>query len=397
MAGDCRAFQFVLSPTVKQQRALAALLAEQCRLYNAALEERRGAWRLERRTVSRFDQYKTLTGMADQEPALLSFGVTVARGTLLRLDRAFRGFFRRVAAGQPAGFPRFRSVSRFDSVEWPDTNGWKLDESCGRLYVRGVGHVKVRAHRPIRGAPKTITVARVGKRWKVTVFCVGVPAQPLPMTGKVIGVDVGVTVAAALSDGRVIANPRHLAASTDELARARKLVASRQPGSRRRAKAAAAVGVVHRRIANRRRDFLHKQSRALVNEHDLIVIEDLRITNMTRRPKPVADEFGGFAPNGAAAKAGLNRSILDVGWGRFRAMLAYKAEEAGRQLIVINPRHTSQTCAECGYIDKRNRDGAVFECRRCGHCDNADVNAARNIIRAGLAQRLARGANRAVA
>jgi putative transposase len=123
----------VLTPTVKQRQALDRLLVEQCRLYNAALEERRGAWRWERRSVSRYEQYKNLTGLAEQEPALLGFGVTVARGTLLRLDRAFQAFFRRVKAGETPGFPRFRSVRRFDSVEWPDVSGWRLDEGSRRL------------------------------------------------------------------------------------------------------------------------------------------------------------------------------------------------------------------------------------------------------------------------
>lgn len=119
----------MLDPTVKQRQALDRLLVEQCRLYNAALEERRGAWRLERRSVTRFEQYKTLTGLGEQEPALLAFGITVARGTLLRLDRAFQAVFRRVKAGEAPGFPRFRSWRRFDSAEWPDTVGWKLNES----------------------------------------------------------------------------------------------------------------------------------------------------------------------------------------------------------------------------------------------------------------------------
>jgi putative transposase len=376
---------------------LVSLLVEQCRLYNAALEERRGAWRLERRTVTRFEQYRTLTGLADQEPALMAFGVTVARGTLLRLDRAFGGFFRRVAAGEVPGFPRFRSVRRFDSVEWPDRIGWKLDEAAGRLYLQGVGHVKIGLHRPVRGTPKTITVARVGRRWQVTVFCTDVPARPLPTAGEEIGVDVGVTVALALSDGRVVDNPRHLRSRTEALARAQRVLSGGRPGSNRRRKAGEAVAVVHRRIANQRRDFLHKQSRALVNDYDLIVIEDLRINDMTRRPKPIPDAGGGFAANGAAAKAGLNKSILDVGWGRFGSMLAYKAEEAGRQLVVVNPRHTSQTCAHCGHVDKDSRHGTVFRCVGCGHEDHADVNAAVNILRAGQAQRLARGANRVVA
>lgn len=395
--GGCRAFQFMLDPTVKQRQSLDRLLVEQCRLYNAALEERRGAWRWERRSVSRFEQYRTLTGLADQEPALLGFGITVARGTLLRLDRAFQAFFRRVKAGQTPGFPRFRSQRRFDSVEWPDITGWKLDEASKRLYLRGVGHVKVRLHRPVRGTPKTITVRRVGRRWQVTVFCTNVPAQPLPATGRDVGIDVGVTVLAALSDGRVIDNPRHVRRTEDRLASARRLVAGRQRGSARRRRAAERVAALHRTVRNQRRDFLHKLSRSLVDEHDLIAVENLSITAMTRRPKPAPDPAGGYAANGAAAKAGLNKSILDAGWRTLIAMLAYKAEDAGRHLIAVNPRHTSQTCARCGHIDRENRHGTVFRCIACGHDDHADVNAAVNILRAGQAQRLEREANRAVA
>jgi putative transposase len=376
---------------------LHRLLVEQCRLYNAALEERRGAWRLERRSVTRFDQYRTLTGLAAQEPALMAFGVTVARGTLLRLDRAFQAFFRRARAGERPGFPRFRSWRRFDSVEWPDARGWKLDEGSRRLYLQGVGQVKLRLHRPLRGMPRTITVRRLGRRWQVTVFCVDVPAQPLPATGVDVGLDVGVTHLAALSTGELVDNPRHLRSSEERLARAQRLVAGRTRGSARRRSAAGLLGVQHRTIANQRRDFLHKLSRSLVNDHDLIAIEDLRITNMTRRPKPRPDGDGAFAPNGAAAKGGLNKSILDAGWATLLAMLTYKAEDAGRQLVAVNPRYTSQTCPLCGLVDVANRHGTAFQCIGCGHSDHADVNAAVNILRAGQALRLEREANRAVA
>jgi len=125
----------------------------------------------------------------------------------------------------------------------------------------------------------------------------------------------------------------------------------------------------------------------LVNRYDTIVIEDLRIVNMTRRPAPRPNDQGGHDPNGAAAKAALNRSILDAGWGILERMLVYKAEDAGRELVRVDPRHTSQRCAQCDSVDRGNRDGAVFRCRSCGHSDHADINAARNILRAGLAQR----------
>ena len=328
---------------------------------------------------------------------MLGFGVTVARGTLLRLDRAFQAFFRRVKAGETPGFPRFRSWRRFDSVEWPDVTGWKLNEDSRRIYLQGVGRVKVRLHRPLRGTPKTITVRRIGHRWQVTLFCTNVPAQPLPATGRQVGVDVGVTVLAGLSDGRLIDNPRHLRASEERLAGAHQLVAGRRRGSSRRRRAGERVERLHRKIRNQRRDFLHKLSRSLVNDHDLIAVEKLAITNMTRRPKPMPDDLGGFAPNGAAAKSGLNQSILDAGWGTLITMLTYKAEDAGRYLVAVNSRHTSQTCSHCGQVDRDSRHRTVFRCVGCGHEAHADVNAAVNILRAGLAQRLEREANRAIA
>jgi putative transposase len=132
-----------------------------------------------------------------------------------------------------------------------------------------------------------------------------------------------------------------------------------------------------------------------VNRYDTIVHEDLKIENMVRRPKPVPNGEGGFEPNGAAAKAGLNREILAAGWGVLLRMIADKAEEAGREVITVNPQHTSQTCPQCGHIDRENRDRAKFRCRQCGHQDHADINAAYNILRAGLALRHEREANNA--
>lgn len=150
MGSRCRAFRFQLQPTVKQTFAFERLLVGQRELYNAALQERRGAWNWNRRSVTRFEQYRTLTALREVRPEILAFGVTVCRGTLNRLDLAFKAFFRRVRAGQTPGFPRFQGRNRFDSVSWPDAAGWKLDEHQRRLYVQGVGHVKYRKNRPVR-------------------------------------------------------------------------------------------------------------------------------------------------------------------------------------------------------------------------------------------------------
>jgi putative transposase len=378
----------LVSPTVRQRAALEALLGVQCELYNAALEERRGAWRWERRSVSYVDQCRTLTALREVRPEVLAAGVTVCRGTLRRLDWAFAAFFRRCREGERPGYPRFRPRSRWDSLQWEDRNGWRLDEATRRLHLHGIGALKVRLHRPLRGTPKAITMRREGRRWWVAVRCVDVPAEPLSRTGRQVGIDLGVRVLVATSDGALFANDRFGRRAADQLARAQQALDTKQRGSQRRRLARERVAAAHRRIRNRRTDALHQLSRRLVNDHDLIVHEQLTITNLVRRPKrrPDPDHPGGYARNGASAKTALNRSIQDAGWGQLLAMIAYKAESAGRTVIAVDPRHTSRTCAHCGHRSAANRRGAVFECQACGHVAHADTNAAVNILRAGRAQ-----------
>jgi putative transposase len=382
----CRSVKYLLTPTVRQRAGLVGLLGLQCELYNAALEERRGAWRWEHRSVSYVDQCRTLTTLRGVRPEVLSAGVTLCRGTLRRLDWAFAAFYRRCLAGQRPGYPRFRSWSRWDSLQWEDHNGWRLDPGAKRLHLMGVGGIKMRLHRPIRGIPKAITVRREGRRWWVTIRCTDVPAEPLPATGRQVGIDLGVTVLVATSDGTLITNDRHAQRAADRLARAQRDLATKQRGSQHRRRAVERVAAAHRRVRNRRADTLHQLSRRLVNDHDLIVHEQLAVANLVRRPKPRPDGAGGYEPNGATAKTGLNRCIHDAGWGHLLAMIAYKAESAGRTVIAVDPRNTSRTCADCGHVSAGNRRGAVFECQACGHQAHADTNAAINILRAGRAQ-----------
>ncbi len=382
----CRSFRYRLSPTVRQRAALEVLLGSQCELYNAALEERRGAWKWEHRSVSYVDQCRTLTGLREVRPEILSGGVTVCRGTLRRLDCAFAAFYRRCRAGQTPGYPRFRPRSRWDSLQWEDRKGWRLDPAVHRLHLLGIGGVKVRLHRPIRGTPKAITVRREGRRWWVTLRCVDVPAQPLPATGRQVGIDLGVRVLVATSDGALLVNDRHAQRAASSLARAQRDLATKQRGSANRRRAVERVAAAHRRVRNRRNDSLHRLSRRLVNDHDLIVHEALGVSKLTRRPKPRPDGTGGYEPNGAGAKAGLNRCLHDAGWGTLTSMIAYKAESAGRTVIAVDPRHTSRTCAHCGHRAAGNRRGVVFECQACAHRAHADTNAAINILRAGRAQ-----------
>jgi putative transposase len=378
-----RSFQYLLQPTARQARALEHLLAVQCEAYNSALEERREAWKRGIR-ITRFDQFAQLKDLHEARPDFLQYGVTVARGTLTRLDRAFSGFFRRVAAGQKPGFPRFRARSRFDSVSYEDVTGWKLKEPDRRLYLQGIGHVKIKLHRSLRGVPKTLHIRRDGRRWTATVQCADVPAQPLAPSNREAGFDLGIANLAVSSDGEFFQNPRHLARGAEALAAAQQALARKQRGSKRRKQAVRRVAAQHRRIANRRRDVLHQLSRRLVNTYDLLVFEDLKIANMTRSAKRTPQQPGCRV----AQKAGLNREILASSWGAFISMIAYKAEDAGRELIVVNPKGTSQRCSSCGHTEAANRPSqAEFRCQACGFSLHADLNAACNILWLGSSLR----------
>jgi putative transposase len=323
---------------------------------------------------------------------------TCERAAIRRLDRAFQRFFDRVKAGQKPGYPRFKGYGWWDSIEWPAKNGARWDSvphpTVTRVYLQGIGHVRVHQHRPVRGRVKTITVKREAGRWYVVLSCGDVPADPLEPVGSAVGIDLGVASFLTTSDGRHVPNPRYLAASTERLTAAQRDLARKKRGSTRRRKAIAKVARLHGKVRRQRLDHAHKTALALVRDHDLIVHEDLRITNMVRRPEPRPDGDGDYLPNGATAKAGLNKSIHDAGWGIFLRVLFAKAESAGRHVTAVNSRHTSQRCAECAHVAAGNRvTQAEFRCLACGHQAHADVNAARNILRAGLALQEARDAS----
>jgi putative transposase len=364
------------------------MLALQCELYNAALEERRGAWRVAHRSVSYFDQCAELTTLDEVRPEVLAFGVTVCRGTLKRLDRAYAAFYRRGRAGQTPGFPRYRSRHRFASLQWEDRSGWKLKPEVNRLRVHGLGEVKVRLHRETKGISKAISIKREGRRWFLSVRCADVPAYPRPTTGREVGVDLGAVELVATSDGSLVHAPHFERRGADRLAVAQRELATKVRGSKRRERARKRVAAHHRAIRNRRHNFAHQLSRQLVNDYDVIVVEHLAISSLTRRSKPRPGVDGSFEPNGATAKSALNRTIQDAGWGELLSRLAYKAEDAGRELRVVDPKGTSQRCARCGHTDRRNRrTRAAFHCLACGHNAHADINAARNILGAGRAPR----------
>jgi len=388
--GVRRAYRFRLRPTARQHVALGHCLASHRELYNAALQERRDAWRLRETTVSYGDQSAQLKEIREVRPDIAAWSFSSQQATLRRLNRAFAGFYRRVRAGETPGYPRFKSPHRFDSVEWPkDGDGCRWQPEIRRVYLQGIGQVKVTVHRQIQGRVKTIQIRREGRHWMLILSCDEVPTRPLEPTRAAVGVDVGIASFATTSDGQHVPNPGWGRVAAARLGTAQQVLARKKRGSNNRRRARATVAGRHRKLANQRRNFHHHTARALVVRYDLLVVEDLRIRNLVRRPapRPDPDHPGGFLANGAAAKTGLNRSIHDAGWAQFVSILRAKAEEAGRVVIDVDARHTSDRCEACGHTPRENRaTQAVFSCRGCGHTVNADEHAARNILRAGLAR-----------
>ncbi|WP_326791398.1 transposase [Streptomyces sp. NBC_00841] len=392
-----RAYKFLIRPTVGQTIALGEMLRDHCSLYNGALQERRDAYRHVSKTSIKYGmqsaQLKEIRVHDPERQGRWSFSSQQA--TLRRLGKAFAAFFRRVKAGETPGYPRFRGVNWFDTVDFPkDGDGCRWDSTphdpVTRVRFQGVGHVKVNQHRPVVGKVKTVSLKREGKRWYVILTAEQTAPKPLPATGSVVGIDMGIANFLADSGGEFIENPRHGRKAAAKLEAAQQAVARCKRRSNRRKKAVQKVADLHRKVRRQRLDHAHKTAWGLVREHDFIAHEDLKIRNMVKAPapRPDPDRPGSFLPNRAAAKAGLNHSISDAGWGVFLTILHAKAESAGRDVIAVDPRNTSRTCPECGHVAAENRPTQEkFHCVSCDHSAHADTVGALNVLRAGLVRR----------
>ncbi len=359
-----KTYKYRLYPTRSQVALLEGQLAEACRLYNAALQERRDAWRINRVSVNYYTQASQLKEIRKAGDLLLA-NYCACQDVLQRVDKAFKAFFTRIKRKEKAGFPRFKSQTRFDSITYP-----KYNNGCGllankKLRLQGIGEIKLKLHRPVEGKIKTVTVKREAGRWYVC-FSVEHEAQPSLVCNEPIGLDVGLSTFATLSDGTEIENPRYHKKSQAKLRRAQRKVSRRKKSSNRRRKAVQLLQRIHAHIRNQRTDFHHKVSFLLVNQYGLIAIEDLNIKGL--------------------AKSMLAKSILDAGWSLFINKLTYKAENAGRVLMKVDPRGTSQRCV-CGADVPKTLAQRWHECQACGLSVGRDHASALEILRLGLSLR----------
>jgi len=384
-----KAYKFRLYPTKKQEHKLFWTLTRCRELYNAALAERKEAYRMAGKSISYYEQKRDLVEIKTEiRKEYQDIHSQVLQDVLLRLKRAFDNFFRRVANGEEPGYPRFQGRNRYNSFTYPQ-GGYSLTHDR-RLCLSKIGSIKITLHRPIEGAIKTCTIKYEAGQWYAVVSCEVKPPEPLPGVESEVGIDLGVTHFAALSDGTFIESPRYYRKAQKKLEKLQQALSRKKRGSHRREKARKAVAKAHRKIANQRRDFHHKQAKQLVKQHQTIVFEELEITNISKRAKPKQDEeTGQYLPNGAAAKSGLNKSILDAGWGQFQQIVSHKAACAGRDVLKVNPHSTSQVCSQCGTVRKKTLDERWHSCE-CGCELDRDTNAAINILRLGRSQQSAR-------
>jgi putative transposase len=385
--GVRKTFKYKLEPASAQERTLEVVLWRCRTLYNVALEQRRRWWaRGQGVGATYYQQKRELPDLKAVCPEYASIHAHILQDVILRVERTYQAFFRRVKNGETPGYPRFQGKDRYHSFTFPEYgNGVVLDGAI--LSLSKIGRIPIRLHRPLEGTPKTVTISQEANGWYVCFSCADVPTQPLPLTGRETGIDVGLKVFLITAEGKVVENPRHYRKAECELKKAQKRVSKGKKGSTRRRKAVKLLAKKHQHVRRQRTDFHHKTALALVRQYDVLYVEAIQPANLSRRPAPVPDGNGGYLPNGASAKVGLNKSIQDAGWGRFLNILACKAEWAGKRVEAVPPAFTTQDCSGCGERKQKSLSVRTHVCTNCGLVLDRDENAARNIKWAGQALR----------
>lgn len=371
-----QAYKFELKPNGEQQR-LMRCFAGSCRfVYNKALALQQERYEAGEKKLGYASLCKSLTEWKVQ-PKTLWLSETPSQAlqqALKNLERAYKNFF-----DKRADFPKFKRKGQSDSFRYPQ--GIKLDQGNSRVFLPKLGWIRYRNSRDVLGEVKNATVSQSCGKWFVSIQTEREVVQPL-LHGEAVGIDVGITRFATLSDGSYLEPLNSLKKHQQRLARYQRRMSRKVKFSNNWRRAKARVQHIHSRIANARNDFLHKASYQISQNHAMIVIEDLQVRTMSKSAKGNSEQHG----KQVKQKSGLNRSILDQGWGEFRRQLEYKAAWNGGFVVAVPPHHTSQTCPCCGHVSKDNRQmQAKFACVECGFEENADLVGAINILAAGHA------------
>lgn len=363
-------YRYRLYPSRVQTAALDRLLGLLRVLYNACLQERKDAWAKRGLSLTRGTQARQLRAVREVDADYAGIHFHLLQDVVRRCDLAFRAFFRRCKRGERPGYPRFKGRDFYKSFTFADAvnrNGAALVAGGKRLRIHGIGNVKIKLHREYEGKLKQVRVLRQADGWYADFVCADVPAKPLPIAEvPVVGIDLGITTYAAMSDGSVVENPRRYEAGQAALAAAQQRMSRRKKRGNRRRKAARLVAKHHLRVSRQRLDFQHKTALDIVRRYQTIYVEDLNIRGL--------------------AAGMLAKQVNDAAWGQFIGILTCKAESAGRAVVKVDPRGTSQRCSACGIVVPKDLSVRVHSCE-CGYVADRDLNAARNILRLGQSLR----------
>ena len=361
-----KSFKYRIYPNKHQEAKLIETLSVNRQLYNACLNQKIELYKKDKTFISAYDQFKYMKSFNIEN--IDSVYSQVLQSTVMKLENSFKQFFTRVKHGDKPGFPRFKSVDRYNSFTYTQS-GFKLNDDK-HLKLSKIGIIKIKLHRPMESTIKTCTVIKNAlNQWYICFTVETPPVKKSKVTLKnKVGIDLGCKTFAALSNGIKIEHPHYYRQSEEKLASIQSKYSSlkeRPKEDKKKIKVKHQLNKVHEKIKNQRTDFLHKLSTKLVHEYGIIYIEDLNIKKMTR------DSY-----------KNLNKSILDSGWNQFIEFLMYKVEETGTQVIKVNPAYTSQICSSCGSIQEKDLSTRIHSCS-CGCVLDRDVNAAINILSFG--------------
>lgn len=374
-----QAYKYELKPNGEQQRNMRRF-AGSCRfVFNKALAMQKALYEQGEKRLGYAGLCKALTAWRNaQDTAWLADApVHPLQQALKDLERAYTHFF-----AKRADFPRFKKKGMGDSFRYPDAKQFKIDAGNSRVFLPKLGWLRYRNSRNMLGTAKNITVSSDGGKWFVSIQTEREVAEPVHPSASIIGIDVGITRFATLSDGSFIEPLNTFRKHEQRLARYQRAMSRKTKFSNNWKKAKAKVQKLHTRIANVRRDFLHKTSTTISQNHAIVCIEDLQVRNMSKSAAGSSEAPG----KNVRAKSGLNKSILDQGWFEFRRQLEYKQVWQGGDVLAVPPRNTSRTCPCCGHVSAENRQTqAKFACVDCGYENNADLVGAINVLAAGHA------------
>jgi len=376
-----KGIKYRMYPTEEQEEFLLQEVGNQRFIWNYFLDLSNKKYESIKENMSFFEMSAMLPYLKDEMEFLKIGDAPRLQQTLRDLDQAFKAFYKRLKTTkvEKAGHPIFRKKGQDDSFRVPQR--FKIKRNS--ITIPKISNIKINKYQPLNGKPKNLTIKKEGNKWYCSV-CMEFNPETLPKTGKQVGIDLGVVRFATGNQGQVRKSFLKVK-GVDNLIRKIKTtnreLSRRQKFSNNWMKTKSKLGKFHRQLANKRKDFHHKFSTLLVKSHDLIIVEDLKTSNMTRSAKGTLKKPG----KNVKQKSGLNRSILSQGWYSFISMLNYKCDWYGKTLVKVNPKHTSQICSKCGYKRKSNRKTqSEFVCGKCNMELNADENAARNILNRGL-------------